>query len=183
MNHQETTLLTDFKASGDIQLLAKLYQPYMPLVYGLCLKYFKDEDQSQDAVMEIFEELIQKLRIHQVSNFKSWLYTYARNYCLMQLRKNSPYQHVEVGDVEKEVSEKSEDSFDWQKEQDLQLMESCMQKLSAEQAICIQLFYIEQNCYKDIVTKTGFDLNQVKSYIQNGKRNLKICMEKQRHGN
>jgi RNA polymerase sigma factor (sigma-70 family) len=183
MSHQETTLLTEYKASGDIQLLAKLYQPYMPLVYGLCLKYFKNEEQSQDAVMEIFEELIQKLKIHSVTHFKSWLYSYARNYCLMYLRKNAAHQHVVIEDYENSISERQETTFDWEKEQNLQYMEICLQQLSPEQSLCVRLFYLEQYCYKDIAVQTGFDMNQVKSFIQNGKRNLKNCMEKQRHGN
>jgi len=176
----EQELLSRYKITGDLNVLGKLYAPYMYLVYGICLKYFKEEARSEDAVMQIFEELIPKLRVHQVAHFKSWLYTYARNFCLMALRsakkidtisleehpfmENEAILHPSFGDDLLEIK--------------LSAMEKCMDSLSQEQHTCIQLFYLEHKCYKEIVDITGFDLNKVKSYIQNGKRNLKICMEK-----
>lgn len=86
MNEKE--LLAYYKRTGAVETLGKLYTPYMSLLYGVCFKYLQDRDRSQDAVMQIFEQLIEKLRVHEVDNFKSWLYVYARNYCLMELRKN-----------------------------------------------------------------------------------------------
>src|SRR5690606_3782868 len=86
---KEAHMLLQYKSTGDLKILGMLFEPYMPLIYGVCLKYLKDEAQSEDAVMQIFEQLINKLRVHTVSNFKSWLYTFARNYCLMEIRVNN----------------------------------------------------------------------------------------------
>lgn len=174
----EADLLGEYRRSGDLEVLGRLFERYMPLLYGLCLKYFKDEDKSKDAVMQIFEQLINKLRVHEVSNFKSWLYTLARNYCLMELRASGKYEFVNIDDagVEK-PSDQHQDSEDLTEAQ-LKQMGRCMEKLPLEQKRCVELFYLEQKCYKEVSDLTGFDANKVKSYIQNGKRNLKICMEK-----
>lgn len=175
----ERELLQQYRASGELDVLGKLYAPYMSLLYGVCFKYLNDADRSQDAVMQIFEELIDKLRIHQVDNFKSWLYTFSRNYCLMQLRKDKRVQQVDIEDHLAESEHLLDNSSDqlWD-EAHFEKLETCMLSLNPEQERCVRLFYLEQKCYKDIVEETGYDMNKVKSYIQNGKRNLKICMEK-----
>lgn len=174
----EAAILSDYRRTGDLELLGRLYQGYMPLVYGLCLKYFNDEELSKDAVMQIFEQLIDKLRRHEVSNFKSWLYTLARNYCLMALRSSSKHIFVPVEDGVMERDGIVHLNIDESKENALSSMEKCMEKLPDDQRISIDLFYLQEKCYKEVADITGFDMNKVKSYIQNGKRNLKICMEK-----
>ena len=174
----EAAILSDYRRTGELELLGRLYQGYMPLVYGLCLKYFKDEELSKDAVMQIFEQLIDKLRRHEVSNFKSWLYTLARNYCLMALRSSSKHIFVPVEDGVMERDGIVHLNIDESKENALSSMEKCMEKLPDDQRISIDLFYLQEKCYKEVADITGFDMNKVKSYIQNGKRNLKICMEK-----
>lgn len=151
----------------------------MTLVYGLCLKYLRDEERSKDAVMEIFEQLVKKLLVHEVSNFKSWLFTLSRNYCLMEIRAGERHP-------QQPIDESVENSLflhltDDRRDDELRKMESCLKKLPAEQETAVRLFYLEELCYKEVSERSGFDLNKVKSYIQNGKRNLKICMEKH-HG-
>jgi len=151
----------------------------MFLIFGLCLKYLKDTVKSEDAVMQIFESLIKKLRVHRVENFKAWLYTLARNHCLMELR--SAGKKTEVPFDESFMENEAllhQDGSETYREQQLQQMESCIEQLNKEQSICVRLFYLEEKCYKEISDSTGYSMNQVKSYIQNGKRNLKICMDK-----
>lgn len=179
-SQNESDILIEYRKTGDLKLLGKLYEQYMSLVYGLCLKYFKDEEQSKDAVMQIFEELIKKLRVHEVSNFKSWLYTVARNYCLMQIRKSSKYQTLSLDDGFMENDAFVHLNLEDDTEEKLALMEKCIETLPSEQKLSIKLFYIEQRCYKEVSDLSGFEINKVKSFIQNGKRNLKICIEKNR---
>lgn len=174
----ESALLAHYRDTGDLQLLATLYEGYMPLVYGLCLKYFNDEEKSRDAVMQIFEELISKLRIHKVSNFKSWLYTLSRNHCLMAIRTSSKHDFVSIDNHFMETESILHLTKDDIPEEQIQIMEKCMETLSNEQRLAVSLFYLEEKCYKEVSELTGFDLNKVKSFIQNGKRNLKICIEK-----
>lgn len=171
-------MLAGYRNTGSLEILGKLYERYMPLVFGLCLKYLKDEEKSKDAVMQIFEELVGKLRVHEVANFKAWLYTLARNHCLMSLRQSSKHEFVPIEGnfMENEVS--SHLDIDEVRENKLYVMEKCIDELPAGQKDTIRLFYLEQKCYKEVSDITGFDLNKVKSYIQNGKRNLKICIEK-----
>lgn len=179
----ESELLLRYRNTGDLEALAALYSPYMALLYGVCFRYLEDEQQSEDAVMAIFEELVDKLRQHDVNNFKSWLYVYARNYCLMEIRRQKRNVHVDINDnlAESERSIHQDAPKKWS-ESDFEKLEACMEKLNAEQATCVRLFYLQQMCYKDIAVQTGYELNKVKSSIQNGKRNLKICMESKRNG-
>ena len=174
----ERAMLLKYRNTGNLEILGRLYERYMPLVYGLCLNYFKDEEQSKDAVMQIFEELVKKLRIHEVSNFKSWLYTLSRNHCLMNIRSASKYEFVQIEENLMENEAFVHLDIDETRESKLHVMEKCIEKLPAEQKDTISLFYLEQKCYKEVSDITGYDLNKVKSYIQNGKRNLKICIEK-----
>ncbi len=175
----EKQLLQYYKETGSLDVLGKLYAPYMSLLYGVCYKYLQDAEQSQDAVMQIFDELINKLRVYEVDNFKSWVYVYARNFCLMQLRKNKQITKVDIEEnlYESEKMLNDDDEKKWG-EQDFEKLESCIAGLNQEQELCIRMFYLEQKCYKDIAEQTGHDIAKVKSYIQNGRRNLKICMEK-----
>jgi RNA polymerase sigma factor (sigma-70 family) len=168
-NTEEHALLEKYKESGDLEALGTLYEKYMPLVYGVCLKYLRDDEKSKDAVMQIFEQLITKLKVHEVTNFKSWLYTLARNYCLMAIRSESKHDFVNIDDqfMEKDVSVHLD--IDDLRENELAAMERCIEHLPEEQSRCIKLFYLEQKSYKEVVDLTGFDISKV---------NLKICIEK-----
>ena len=167
-----------FRENGDINLLSRLYQRYMDLVYGVCLKYFKDADRSKDAVMDIFTELNQKLRHHDVINFKSWLHVLTRNHCLMQLR--SP-RNMKITEFKPEFMQNGQNEHlngeAIEKEENFRQLEQCMERLPPEQKQSIALFYLENKCYNEIAEITGLEWNKVRSHIQNGKRNLKICME------
>jgi RNA polymerase sigma-70 factor (ECF subfamily) len=171
-------LVNQFKASGDLNTLAMLYQRYMELLYGVCLKYLKHPEASRDAVMQIFEELVEKLKKHEVDNFKSWVYTLAKNHCLMQLRtpKNLKTTEFKIDSMQSEEEVHLNGAL--QREENLDKLERCLQTLSAEQKITVELFYLRSKCYKEIAEITGLEWNKVRSYIQNGRRNLKICMEK-----
>jgi RNA polymerase sigma factor (sigma-70 family) len=171
-------LLAQYKENGELPLLGELYTRYQSLVYGVCLKYLKDRDDAKDAVMQLFEKLIPTLLTHEVENFKSWLYVTARNHCLMQIRarKSKFTQEFSPDFMENQLLLHPEEEPDL--EGNLTKLEDCIETLINEQKQCIQLFFLKERCYKDIATATGFDLNQVKSFIQNGKRNLKICMER-----
>ena len=174
----DAELIASYKRSGDLAILGELYQRYMPLVFGACLKYLKNRDESRDAVMQIFEKLVQTLKDHDVTHFKSWLYVLSRNHCLMQLRaqKGKNFEEISPGLMEKGLSQHLENEPPL--EDNLNKLEKCMETLGSEQKQCVKLFFLQEKCYKEITEQTGYDLNQVKSYIQNGKRNLKLCMER-----
>ncbi|WP_256010972.1 RNA polymerase sigma factor [Desertivirga xinjiangensis] len=174
----EAEMLSEYRRTGDLELLGRLFEAYMPLLYGVCLKYFKEEDESKDAVMQIFEQLISKLKVHEVSNFKSWLYTLARNHCLMALRVSGKHEFVNIEDYGVEKPLFQHPDSDGETEDRLKSLERCMKKLPEEQRLAVDLFYLQKKCYKEVTDLTGFDINKVKSYIQNGKRNLRICMER-----
>ena len=169
-------LLSSYRESGDLAVLGKLYEKQMPLVYGVCLKYLKDEELAKDAVMGIFEELISKAKQHDIKQFRSWLYVVSRNYCLMQLRAGKKMETVNLDDFMEFSPVLHPD--DNNREAAMMALERCMDKLPKAQKQSIDLFYLKEQCYKEIAETTGFSLNEVKSYIQNGKRNLKICLEK-----
>ena len=177
----DADLIREYKATGKLDYLAALYQRYMNLVFGVCLRYF-DEAASKDAVMQIFEELIAKLQQHEVQNFKSWLHVLARNHCLMKLRAMKPREGRVISIEDRPLMENEEllhHENGFNLEGRLQEMEKCLETLPAEQQKSVQLFYLQEKSYREVAEMTGFDMKKVKSYIQNGKRNLKICMEQQ----
>lgn len=177
----DNELLAQYKKGGDNSLVGELYKRYSHLVFGVCLKYLKNEDEAKDAVLQIFENLLEDLKKHEISNFKSWLHSVARNHCLMFLRKQQT-QQKRVNEYE--AVYEPEESFDTpfavhdkeEKEVMLTKLEEAITQLKDEQRICIELFYLEEKCYNEVADLTGYDIKKVKSYIQNGKRNLANIM-------
>ena len=174
-----------YRDTGDLAVLGELYERHMELVYAVCYNYLRDEDEDKDAVMHLFEQLIIDLRRHDVLQFQPWLHTVARNYCLMQLRKKQahptamllPYDTDEG--TPDDLAVLTDEPGDPDLEEDLTRMEACLQTLPFEQRTCLTLFYLEKRSYTDVAHLTGYGLKQVKSYLQNGRRNLKLCMSKQ----
>ena len=141
------------------------------------MKYLKNEDDSKDAVMQLFEKLLIDLKKHEVQNFKGWLHTVAKNYCLMQLRKKNPETPL-IENLVVENQHFAHHEEEPQLEERLTLMEEAIAQLNDSQKKCVELFYLKEKCYQEISEQTGYTMNEVKSFIQNGKRNLKIYMEK-----
>ena len=177
-NQSDTELVLAYRQSGDLKALGELYQRYMELVYGVCLKYLKEPEPAQDAVMQIFEELVSKLKKHEVDNFRGWLHQVAKNYCLMQLRTPKNLKTVALPPLLMQNEEDVHLNGVMEKEENFQKLEKCIASLSDEQRTMIKLFYLEGKCYNEIVEITGLEWNHVRSSIQNGRRNLKLCMEK-----
>jgi len=174
----EEELLTQFMQTANQEYLGQLYSRYIPMVYGLSLKYLQKIEDAEDAVINIYEELHQKIRNYQVDNFKTWLFSVAKNHCLQILRKekNKFYEEINVSIMDSDAFEHLIDvAEDKEKEEALNY---CLDTLPEEQRQCVVHFYYDELSYADIVDKTGFALSKVKSYIQNGKRNLKICILK-----
>ncbi len=174
-------LLKRFREHGDIESLGMLYQKYMHLVYGVCLKYLDDREAAKDEVMNIFEKLVTELPDQEIASFKAWLYVVTKNHCLMLLRSRkseAANRELMLSDptffMEKEsvMHPMEADS-----EPDTERLRECIEKLKEEQRRCIELFYYEGYGYKQICEKLGMEEKKVKSYIQNGKRNLRKCME------
>ncbi len=174
-------LINEFTSMGDLEVLGELYSSYMHLVYGVCLKYLKKSEESMDAVMQIFEKLVTEIPKQKIENFRSWLHAVTRNYCLMQIRsrKSLDDKHNEwVFDPGNYMENDSglhpldKDEPDIEK-----ALADCIDKLKDEQKKCIVQFYYEDRCYNEIAENLGIDEKKVKSHLQNGKRNLKLCIE------
>jgi RNA polymerase sigma-70 factor (ECF subfamily) len=177
----EEDLIKEFRISGDLELLGELYSGYMHLVYGVSLKYFRDREESMDAVMQIFEKLIIEIPRHDIENFRNWLFSVTRNYCLMELRTRKSHNErlnewinetgsfVENGQELHPIDNYGNDMD--------KALEDCIERLKDEQRICIRQFYFDNKCYNEIAINLDVDEKKVKSYLQNGKRNLKLCLE------
>ncbi|MCF8215139.1 MAG: sigma-70 family RNA polymerase sigma factor [Chitinophagaceae bacterium] len=180
--YTDTELLQQFRKTADSQWLGWLFERYSLLVFGVCMKYLRNATDAQDATQHVFEKALGEVSKYEIPFFKSWIYSVAKNHCLMQLRNRSS----KPGTTDELLEETS---ADLQTEQELKMKELLMEEqsshlkaalneLSQEQKSCIQMFYLEKLSYHDIETKTGFSFSQVKSHIQNGKRNLRIILEK-----
>jgi len=173
-------LIILFRESNDNELVGELFNRYIHLVYGVCIKYLRNKEDSKDAVMQIFEKLMQELNNNEVKNFKSWLYTITKNYCLNHLvnkaRQNTKEEKYNNNHIFSEYEGDIEKAFSY--ENRMEQLEKALEKLEDEQRLCVQLFYLQNKSYREITSMTGYSANQVKSFIQNGKRNLKIILSK-----
>lgn len=184
--YDDQQLIGLYKSKGDRRALSALFERYSHLVFGVCMKYLKNEEDSKDATLSVFEKLQEDLKRFEVEKFSHWIHRVAKNYCLMQLRnrKSMIYLDDEEGpgaDIRLYNGQAYTQEGTAGIENQLQLLEKAIEHLNIEQKICIELFYLKKHCYQDVAEIAGMTLNEVKSHIQNGKRNLKIYMLKNSH--
>ena len=175
-------LLERFYADRDNQWLGILLERYTLLLLGVCMKYLKNEELARDSVQQIFLKAITELQKYRVEYFKSWIYMVAKNHCLMQLRDKPGKNTIEVKDsIPAETDETDKESL-LLNEKTYEYMGEALKELNAEQQLCVTLFYMEKKSYQQITEQTGYSMMQVKSHIQNGKRNMRILIEKKMNG-
>ena len=180
----DENLIAAFVKTGKNEYFNEIFSRYTHLIFGVCIKYLKNEDDAKDAVMQIFENLIDTINDQEILNFKSWIYTVAKNHCLMKLRKEKSIAGKEedykklitskVVELSEEIhlinDKESKDIFD--------KLEKAIKSLKREQQICIKMLYLQNKTYAEVSEMTGYTMKQVKSYVQNGKRNLRNYLEK-----
>jgi RNA polymerase sigma factor (sigma-70 family) len=171
-------LVATFQQTADLVVLGTLYERYMDLVYGVCLNYLKDPERAKDSVLQIFEELISKVQKHQIENFRAWLYQLTKNHCLMQLRSDKKFVKVPVDVGLMQYEENVHLNGELEHAANVQALQNCLAQLNAEQRQAVELFYLQGKSYKEIVLLMAMDVNSIRSFLQNGRRNLKICMDK-----
>ena len=185
-------LLARYRAHGDVADVGRLYDRYLPEAFAVCRRYLAPPDEdAQDAAMELFEHLVKVLRTHAPDNFPAWLHTTARNYCLMQLRarkRTGPgtgpltLSFPDAADVEIAAARHLPDEDAAAEEAEaaearLQSVEAALAQLPPAQRRCLELFYLEKKCYRDIAAETNLGINLVRSHLQNGKRMLRRQLE------
>lgn len=175
----DKALLEKFYGDKDNQWLGILMQRYTMLLLGVCMKYLKNEDDARDSVQQVFLKAIAELHKYKVDYFKSWIYMVAKNHCLMKLRDKQGKTSVLLDEQTIAVEDEplSQQVY-LDKDRMLDAMTTAIAELNEEQKQCVTLFYLEKKSYSQIAATTGFSMMQVKSYIQNGKRNLKIAVER-----
>ena len=176
-NHiSDIELLQNFYKDLDNKWLGILLPRYTLLLLGVCMKYLKNEEESRDCVQQIFLKVINELHKYRVDYFKSWIYMIAKNHCLMKLRGNKNF-HVELKEQMIITENESIDKTDLiEKDSMLHKMEEAIKQLNPDQQQCVNLFYLQRKSYAEVSEVTGFTMLQVKSHLQNGKRNLKQMM-------
>lgn len=176
----DAQLIRAFVDNNSTADFGTLFERYTHLVFGVCMKYLQNQQEAEDAVMDIFEKLMKDLKTHEVRDFKNWLYRVSKNHCLMALRKRSvKYRHED--EIEKEKQQEFMEIIDlghhlYEEEEKAGILISlhnAMQSLKDEQRLCLEMMYKEKRTYREIADITGYSMNEVKSHIQNGKRNLK----------
>jgi RNA polymerase sigma-70 factor (ECF subfamily) len=182
----DAQLLELFYADRNNEWLGALLQRYTLLLFGVCMKYLKSEDEAKDAVQQVFLKAIAELHKYKVEYFKSWIYMVAKNHCLMKLRDKPGKFAAELNEQTLLIIEETEASMQQHHEKDqlIETMSIAIQELNSEQKQCVTLFYLQKQSYQQIANDTGYTLMQVKSHIQNGKRKLKLLIERklsQRH--
>lgn len=169
-------LLQLYRTSKDKSWLGLLLQRYTLLLYGVGMKYLRNEENAKDAVQQVFMKVISDFDKYEVTYFKSWLYTAMKNHCLMQLRKKGIHTSEIDTRIHESANEVNEKEELFQKEQQFHMLAASLEQLNDAQKTCVTLFYLEKKSYSEVSDHTGFSLQEVKSHIQNGKRNLKNIM-------
>ena len=177
-NLTDEELLKRYCDSGELVYFVEAYKRYMPLVYGVALKYLKRPEDAQDAVMQLFEELVVKIKEVEIQSFKAWLYTCIRNNCLMEIRKRSKNLSVSLDDSFMEFCDDFHLTVVSESENREESLRECVESLPEKQRISVKYFFFNELSYKEVEERTGFSLKMVKSFIQNGKRNLKLCLQR-----
>ncbi len=182
-NKSDKDLVDIYRQEGDMEVLGELYNRYLEMIYGVCMKYLKNETDSEDAAMQIFELVAKRLPNHEVEYFKSWVYRVASNHCLDLMRKKTKvqdkkadYENMESRRIPRLINEE-EDSWKWREEQ-LGVLEDCIEALKDQQKISITLFYLDGKSYDELSEIMSLEWSKIRSLIQNGKRNLKNCVER-----
>ena len=174
----DNELLENYYQSKNQQWIGILLERYTLLLLGVCMKYLKNEEEAKDAVQQVFLKVLTEVSKYKIDFFKSWLYMVAKNHCLMKLRGQQGKYTQELKD-EAAIEQHETDKNDLlANEKTYSLLEQSVDELNREQKQCVTLFYLEKKSYQQITEATGFNLLQVKSYIQNGKRNLRMLLEK-----
>jgi RNA polymerase sigma-70 factor (ECF subfamily) len=173
----DAELLRRYAADHDREWIGVLLERYTLLLLGVCMKYLKNEEEAKDCVQQIFLKVLSEVSKYKIEYFKSWLYMVAKNHCLMRLRTMSGKVMKDIDQVHIVSEEETDKSTLQENEKTYSLLEASLEELNEEQKQCVILFYLKKMSYSQISEKTGYSLLQVKSYIQNGKRNLKILME------
>ena len=181
--YSDAALLDLYKKDKDTKWIGYLFERYTLLVFGVCMKYLKQVNDAKDATQQVFEKAFVEVNKYEVTYFKSWIYSIARNHCLMQLRGKG-LQTVFMETLPEELGENfnTQELLDAKEnlhEQQIENLGDAIAHLNQEQQLCIDLFYLQKLSYKEIEEKTGYSFQQVKSHIQNGKRNLRIYLEQQ----
>lgn len=172
----DADLISRYKTCDDKQAVGELYKRYMHLVLGMCIHYFKDKEYAKDMVVQIFEKLFTELKKREIENFRIWLCFVTRNYCISELRRQQTQLTREI-QYQKEVYPEPVETIDdiaLKQEDRIEKLEKALTVLNPFQRKCIEMFYLKNMSYNEIVELTGFSANEVKSHIQNGKRNLKL---------
>ena len=174
-DQSDEALLQAYRASRDNEWLGMLLQRYTLLLLGVGMKYLKDKEQAQDAVQQVFLKALTHLPEDEIRNFKGWLYILMRNHCLQILRDKSH----DIIDIPANLTAQPTDkeAIKW-KDYTLEQLNAALVELNEEQEKCVTLFYLHKLSYQQIIDQTGYTFTQVKSYIQNGKRNLKAILTK-----
>jgi len=180
--YTDNELVKKYQQEANAMYVGELFKRYSMLVTGLGFKYLKNEEDAKDATIEIFEHLLVILKKTEVSNFKSWLYTVSKNLLLRKVsQKNNSLKTIELDTNSKNTAEKfmenEQETALYTDKYDSNILQQAISNLNDEQRTCIELFYYKRKPYQEVASITGYDLNKVKSAIQNGKRNLKLFME------
>ena len=173
----DAELLELYYADKNQEWIGILLERYTLLLLGVCMKYLKDENEAKDCVQQVFLKVLTEVSKYRIDFFKSWLYMVAKNHCLMRLRDKGGKSAKELSDHHAVAPEADKQEL-IANEKAYELLEEALNELGEEQRHCVILFYLKKNSYQQISEKTGFSMMQVKSYIQNGKRNLKIVLDK-----
>ncbi len=172
----EEALLAMYYQQRDNIYIGELLSRYTLRLLGVCLKYLKDEDSAKDMVQQVFEKVLQDIGKYKIDNFGGWLYRIAQNACISQIRLKKPVAY-EAELMTQPVEEDADRAYFWAVDRKYEHLQTALGRLKPDQGVCVEAFFLQKKSYQEIAHEYGYSLAEVKSHIQNGKRNLRIIIE------
>ena len=156
-----------------------LFKAYTKDIFGVAYYILKDQQAAKDIIMDVFEVLLKQDSLAKIQNKKAWLLGTSRNLSLKKFNKQIKTQYgLEHKNIIEQIVEKDDQEELIIKNANEEAMLEQLALLKPLQSKCITLYYLKGLSYQQIAKKENISMNDVKSNIQNGKRNLKIKLEK-----
>ncbi|MFQ5674351.1 MAG: RNA polymerase sigma factor [bacterium] len=176
---RDNATIRSYLETRDVRYLGRLYEAYKKTIFWHCLKMVGNEEDAKDLASETFIRTFDRIEDFKLgAPFCPWLMRIATNLCIDHLRKKNRYKFYKFDETHSAVAIQNESEPKQPMISGERIIEK-LKKLKPLQKRCFCLFYIHNLTYKQIAELTGYPLGKVRSYIQNGKRNFKLLMEKQ----
>ena len=177
-NISDNELLQMYFKTDNLDYIGILFKRYTRILIGVSLKYTSDLHHAEDVVQQVFIKFLDAVH-PQIANVGGWLYQMTKNESINFTKKQGRQQIQHLEREEYHLSDTTDDEIKalLYKEHQSELLMAAISELKSDQRKAIECFYFHNLSYEQIAVQNNWSIGEVKSYIQNAKRNLKIKLQ------